>query len=110
MTYVVLTLTTTGRRSGRPREIEIWFTQRRGRYYVIAETGNRAHWVRNIIAESRVRWQVGDRPFAGRARIVDTGAEPALARAVRAASRRKYGWGDGLVVELSACEKIGAER
>ncbi|MBI3800677.1 MAG: nitroreductase family deazaflavin-dependent oxidoreductase [Deltaproteobacteria bacterium] len=31
-----LYLTTTGRRSGQPREIEIWFTQCAGQYYVIA--------------------------------------------------------------------------
>ena len=29
-----LYLTTTGRRSGQPREIEIWFTSRDGRYYL----------------------------------------------------------------------------
>jgi hypothetical protein len=29
--------TTTGRRTGLPGEIEIWFTRSRGRYYVIAE-------------------------------------------------------------------------
>ena len=31
-----LYLTTIGRRTGLPREIEIWFTERDGRYYVIA--------------------------------------------------------------------------
>jgi len=46
-----LCLTTTGRRSGVPREIEIWFTRVDGQYYVIAERGERAHWVRNIQAE-----------------------------------------------------------
>src|SRR5438445_328723 len=38
-----LYLTTTGRRTGRPREIEIWFTQRRGRYYLIAEHRERVN-------------------------------------------------------------------
>ncbi|MGH7320849.1 MAG: nitroreductase/quinone reductase family protein [Candidatus Rokuibacteriota bacterium] len=45
-----LYLTTTGRRSGRPREIEIRFTRRHGRYYIIAETGERARWVQNLRA------------------------------------------------------------
>jgi deazaflavin-dependent oxidoreductase (nitroreductase family) len=96
-----LYLTTTGRRSGHPREIEIWFTARDARYYLIAEHRERAGWVRNIRAEPRVSWRVGERAFGGRARVVDGAAEPDLVAAVRAASEAKYGWGDGLVVELA---------
>ncbi len=95
-----LYLTTRGRRSGRSREIEIWFTRARGRYYLVAERGRRAHWVQNVEADARVRVRVGGRRFRARARAVDARREPALARAVRAASAKKYGWGDGLVVEL----------
>src|SRR5438093_2559695 len=50
-----LYLTTTGRRTGLPREIEIWFTERGGYYYVIAEHRERADWVRNIQTDPRVR-------------------------------------------------------
>jgi deazaflavin-dependent oxidoreductase (nitroreductase family) len=93
-------LTTTGRRSGQPREIEIWFTQRDGRYYVLAETGARAQWVRNLQVNPRVRWRVAEVVFSGQARVVDAAAEPVLNEAVQALSREKYGWGEGLVVEL----------
>ena len=41
-----LYLTTTGRLSGQPRQIEIWFTERDGRYYLLAEHGEQAGWVR----------------------------------------------------------------
>jgi deazaflavin-dependent oxidoreductase (nitroreductase family) len=95
-----LYLTTTGRRTGRPREIEIWFTQRGGRYYLVAEHRERAQWVKNLRAEPRVAVRVGRRAFAARARAVDARAEPELARAVRKLSEKKYGWGNGLVVEL----------
>jgi len=95
-----LYLTTTGRRSGQPREIEIWFTQRDGRYYLIAEHRERAQWVRNLRVAPRVRVRVGRRAFAAQARVVDAKAEPELARAVRTLSEAKYGWGRGLVVEL----------
>ena len=95
-----LYLTTTGRRSGLPREIEIWFTSRGGRYHLVAETGERAQWVRNLRADPRVRWRVAARRFSGRARILDPAREAPLATAVRARSRAKYGWGDGLIVEL----------
>jgi len=93
-----LYLTTTGRRSGRPREIEIWFTQRGGRHYVIAEHGRGAAWVRNLEAEPRVNVRVGGAAFRARARVIDEGE---VVDAVRALSEEKYGWGDGLVVELA---------
>lgn len=96
-----LYLTTTGRQSGQPREIEIWFTCREGRYYLLAEHGERARWVLNLRAAPRVCWRVGDAAFTGQARVVDADAEPALSAVVRRLSTEKYGWGDGLVVELT---------
>jgi len=99
-----LYLTTTGRRTGLPRKIEIWFTTRRGRYYLVAEHGQRANWVRNIRAEPRVGFRVGNQTYHGHARVVTAGAEPTLAAAVRRLSEKKYGWGRGLVVELVGVE------
>jgi deazaflavin-dependent oxidoreductase (nitroreductase family) len=96
-----LYLTTIGRRSGQPREIEIWFTRSEGRYYVIAEYPARAQWLQNLLAYPRVRWQVAKTTFVGWARIVDAASDPTLSAAVQARSRKKYGWGDGLVVELT---------
>jgi deazaflavin-dependent oxidoreductase (nitroreductase family) len=95
-----LYLTTTGRRTGLPRGIEIWFTQRNGRYYVIAEHLQRAQWVQNLLADSHVHWRVEDRTFRGLARVVDVADERELNEAIQVLSRRKYGWGDGLIVEL----------
>jgi|SRR5581483_625719 len=96
-----LYLTTIGRRSGVPREIEIWFTEREGRYYIIAEHRDRANWVRNIRADDRVRIRVGGRELAARARPVDDEREPALSAAIKSLSDAKYGWSDGLIVELT---------
>jgi deazaflavin-dependent oxidoreductase (nitroreductase family) len=73
-----LYLTTTGRVSGQPREIEIWFTEHAGRYYVIAEHGERAQWVRNLRAAPRVGVRLGKRTFGATARVVDPHAEPDL--------------------------------
>lgn len=95
-----LYLTTTGRRSGRPRRIEIWFTRHAGRYYLIAEHGLRARWVQNLLADPAVGARVGAQSFRARARVVDR-AERELVATVRALSEAKYGWGDGLVVEVS---------
>ena len=96
-----LYLTTIGRVSGQRREIEIWFTEREGRFYLIAEHGERANWVRNIQAQPQVNVRVGDRQFDATARIVHENREPELAAAVRALSDAKYGWSDGLIVELT---------
>ncbi|MAG35544.1 MAG: hypothetical protein CL878_04775 [Dehalococcoidia bacterium] len=98
-----LYLTTTGRRSGRPHQIEIWFTTHEGRCFVISERAESADWVRNLRREPRVTISVGSRdaaPIAARARVLAAGRERALWDAVRARSVEKYGWGDGLVVEI----------
>ena len=58
-----LYLTTTGRISGQPRKIEIWFIERGARFYLIAEHRERANWVRNIQAQPQVKVRVGDRHF-----------------------------------------------
>jgi deazaflavin-dependent oxidoreductase (nitroreductase family) len=96
-----LYLTTTGRRTGLPRDIEIWFTERDGRFYLIAEHRDRASWVRNIRANAQVHVRVGDRRFVAVARIVNDEQEPDLAREVKALSDAKYGWSDGTVVEIT---------
>ncbi len=105
-----LHLATTGRRTGLPREIEIWFTEQDGRYHVIAETGEQAGWVRNLVADPSVSWRAGGTRLTGRARIVDQSREPTLWAAVRTRSEAKYGWGDGLVVELTPDAPPGPRR
>lgn len=95
-----LYLTTTGRRSGLPREIEIWFTEYNARFYVIAEHRERAQWVCNIQADPRVRVRVGDRLFDATARPISDAHEPDLVRTIKGLSDAKYGWSDGLVVEI----------
>jgi deazaflavin-dependent oxidoreductase (nitroreductase family) len=96
-----LYLTTMGWRSGQPHEIEIWFTALEGRYYLIAERGEQSHWVQNLRRQPALTFRVGDQLFKGTARVVETAQEPELHRQVRALSEAKYGWEDGLVVELT---------
>ena len=100
-----LYLTTTGRISGHSREIEIWFTERGGRFYLIAEQRERANWVRNIQAQPQVKVRVGDRQFDATARVVHDDREPQLTRAVKELSDAKYGWSDGLIVELTPARR-----
>jgi deazaflavin-dependent oxidoreductase (nitroreductase family) len=93
-----LYLTTRGRRSGLPREIEIWFTQLGDRFYVMAEYPT-SHWVQNLRAHPEVKVRVAGHEFPGTARIVEH-SETELVRHVKALSQEKYGWSDGLIVEL----------
>ena len=101
-----LYLTTTGRRSGQPREIEIWFIAQAGRYYVISEHRQDAGWVHNLTADPCVHVRVDAATFAARARPVHESAEPDLTAAVQELFEKKYGWGEGLVVELTPEEPV----
>ena len=95
-----LYLTTRGRKSGLPREIEIWFTFRQGRFYVIAEYPT-SHWVQNLHADPHIEVRAAGKKFPARARAIDADTEPQLHRTIQEQSRNKYGWGDGLVIELA---------
>ena len=95
-----LYLTTTGRKSGLPREIEIWFVEADGRVYVLAEHGYKAHWVQNILAKPEVRVRVADQEWNGVARVLDPEQDADAYLTVRQLAREKYGWGEGLPVEI----------
>jgi deazaflavin-dependent oxidoreductase (nitroreductase family) len=96
-----LYLTTTGRRTGQPREIEIWFVESGGRFYILAEQFHKAQWVKNIEHNRRVRVRIEDRNFEATARVLDEKRDSSLWKLVQALEREKYGWGDGLPVEIT---------
>jgi deazaflavin-dependent oxidoreductase (nitroreductase family) len=73
-------LTTTGRLSGEPREIEIWFALDGSTLYMLSGGRDHSQWVRNLIAEPAVAVRIRDRSFQGTARIVDDPDEDAVAR------------------------------
>ena len=58
-------LTTTGRRSGQARKIEIWFTGYQDRYYVISFLFEKGQWVINLRKNPEVSFRVGDQRFKG---------------------------------------------
>ena len=95
-----LYLTTTGHFTGQAREIEIWFTEHGGHFYLVAERES-ANWVRNIHSQPQVKVRVGDAEFNATARVVHNGRELRLAAIVKALFDAKYGWSDGLIVELT---------
>jgi deazaflavin-dependent oxidoreductase (nitroreductase family) len=75
-------LTTTGRVTGKPHEVEIWFAAapERRTIYILAGGRERADFVRNARRTPAVRVRIAGRELAGRARVVEARDEDALAR------------------------------
>jgi deazaflavin-dependent oxidoreductase (nitroreductase family) len=84
-------LETVGRRSGQPREIEIWFAAdpERDRIYILSGGRDQAQWVRNLRVQPAVRVQIRGSLFRGTASEIEgTDAEIPARRLVGA----KYGY------------------
>lgn len=107
-----LYLTTTGWKSGNRHEIEIWFVEHDGRYYLMSERRERSHWVQNIQRSPAVTLRLGTRDaplLHGTGRVVVADAEPELAAAVAAKMLAKYNWDGGLIVELSPAPRTESD-
>jgi deazaflavin-dependent oxidoreductase (nitroreductase family) len=50
-------ITTTGRKSGQPRRIEIWFYRADGRFFLSGEPGRRS-WVANLLAHPELTFHL----------------------------------------------------
>ena len=99
-----LYLTTIGRKTGLARQIEIWFVELDGRVYILAEHGYKAQWVKNVLDNPRVTVRIGDHNWIGAARVLDPEKAAEVYLKARELSREKYGWGDGLPVEIRLVE------
>ena len=65
-------LTTTGRRTGTPHEIDIWYVQVSDTLlYLLSGGGDASDWVRNLRAEPAVTVRVNGAVRPGRARVVE---------------------------------------
>ena len=73
-------LTTKGRVSGRPHEIEIWFGVHGNALYLLSGSGERADWVKNLLKEPAVTVRIKQHTFTGVARIVRVDEEDTMAR------------------------------
>jgi deazaflavin-dependent oxidoreductase (nitroreductase family) len=102
-------LTTTGRTSGKPRTVTIWFAvDDQGRLYVQSGRGGRTDWYQNLLKTPAVTMRIGELSMRGVAKPIDDAAEVAR---VHELFRQKYlrarltAWfggevGRGRVVEL----------
>ncbi|HKH10526.1 MAG TPA: nitroreductase/quinone reductase family protein [Rubrobacter sp.] len=75
-------LTTVGRVTGRPHEIEIWFSlvPETRTLYMLAGGGDRSDWVKNLRREPAVTVRIAGEELKGAARVVEEVGEDGLAR------------------------------
>jgi deazaflavin-dependent oxidoreductase (nitroreductase family) len=73
-------LTTTGRVTGKPHRIEIWFGLDGDTLYMLSGGRDRSDWVRNLRRDRRVTVELGDARFAGEGRLVEDEGEDERAR------------------------------
>lgn len=85
-------LTTTGRVTGRPHEIEIWFGLRGSTVYLLAGSKT-SDWVRNLLKNPAVSVRIGQHTFSGTARLVQEKEEDTSARYLLAEKYQE--WEDG---------------
>jgi deazaflavin-dependent oxidoreductase (nitroreductase family) len=97
----VLYLTTVGRSSGLARQIEIWFVADGGKLYILAEHHRRAHWVQNIEQHPQVHVRIGEREIKASGRVLDADRDREAWNRAQELARHKYGWGEGLPVEIT---------
>jgi len=75
-------LTTTGRVTGRPHEIEIWFSlePETRTLYMLSGGGDRSDWVKNLRRYPDVEVRIAGERYSGRAREARDAEEDELAR------------------------------
>jgi deazaflavin-dependent oxidoreductase (nitroreductase family) len=90
-------LTTTGRITGNPHEIEIWFAQGEGdRIYMLSGGGRNRDWVLNLIADPEVRVRIDGSTYRGDAMPIDGHEEEPDARQLLAAKYQDWSPGQPL--------------
>lgn len=102
-----LELTTTGRKSGKPRTVTIWFVVD-DRLYVQSGKEGKTDWYQNVLANPAVTVKIDDREFRGQARTITDAAETARVHelftqkylSARVMSWFGGGFGSGKVVAL----------
>src|SRR5574338_764890 len=86
-------LTTTGRVTGRPHEIEIWFGAKGSSMYLMSGGGRSSDWVKNLLKTPEVTVRIAKTTFPGTARLVTDPEEEMAARYMLA---EKYNeWEEG---------------
>lgn len=98
-------LETTGRRSGRPRLTPVGNGLEGSVFWIVSEHGERCDYVKNLLADPKVRVRVGRRWYSGKASLVRD--DDSFARR-RDLDRRNglVGRADGVIFRASASKPL----
>jgi hypothetical protein len=93
-------VTTVGRKTGNPHQIEIWYVEYNGAYYLCSENRDSTDWFKNIIKTPAVTygfggWNSSQSPAVGR-----PVTEPDLIDTLKRLFDAKYQWSDGAFMEI----------
>lgn len=77
-------LTTTGRVTGNPHEIEIWFGMKGDSLYILSGGGHKSDWVKNLMKNPNVTVRIGTNRFTSTGRLVQSADEESSARTLLA--------------------------
>ncbi len=83
-------LTTTGRVTGNPHEIEIWFGTGEDSIYLLSGGGRDSDWVKNLLKDPAVTVRIAKTIFAGTSRLVTDPQEETAARYMLAEKYREW--------------------
>ena len=83
-------LTTTGRVTGKPHEIEIWFVVHDNSLYLLAGGKYESVWVKNLLKNPSVTVRIAKHTFTGMARIVTDEKEEMTARTTMAEKYQEW--------------------
>ncbi len=86
-------LTTKGRLSGNPHQVEIWFGLEGTTLYLLSGAGASSDWVKNLKANPHITLRIAKQTFDGIAHLVSNRQEDATARRLLAA--KYYKWREG---------------
>ena len=92
---MVIDITTTGRKSGRPRRIEIWFHRLNGRYYITGLPGQRS-WYANLKANPQFTFHLKGRVQADLAAQARDITDPSERRVILSGILKDLERGDDL--------------
>jgi deazaflavin-dependent oxidoreductase (nitroreductase family) len=84
-----VTLTTIGRKSGKPRNVTIWITTDGRRLFIRSGQGFKRDWPQNLMARGEGTLQLGGQPIKVKPRHV---TDPGEARSISQLVRKKYGF------------------
>lgn len=83
-------LSTTGRVTGKPHEIEIWFGLNDHTLYLLSEGREKSDWVKNLLKDPSVKIRLAKKHFNATARLITDEQEEMMARKMLATKYQQW--------------------